>query len=462
MNPDGEEEALSQESQPAENQLTHGPLLRAILQLSWPMMLGNFLQTAFNIIDMIFVGRLGPDAIAGVSMSGAMIHAVMTLVIGVDMGMRAMVSRFFGSGDRELALRVAGQALLMGGGLTIVLASSGIFWRREFLELLGAAPAVVEQGSGYLMILFSGIITMVYMFFVSGILQSIGDARTPMRVGAIAFAVNIVLDPLFIFGYGPIPALGVKGAALATVLSRGLAGLLLLRALFTHAEFRLRWHHLKPDFTLIRRILRIALPGSAQIACYSTSDVFATRLIAVFGTAALAAFGVTGRCIMMVMIVGFGLGGATATMVGQNLGAHRADRAERSVWLIAGLYTAFLAVAGGLFFPYAGQIIRLFTQDAETLAVGTTCLRIATIGFFSIPLNLIFGRALQGAGDTISPLVMTAFSRLPLLLGLLYALPRYTDLGINGLWYGFLISGIAEGLLKLIWFQRGKWKTQKV
>jgi len=445
-----------------ENPLTHGPLLRAILQLGWPMMVSNFLQTAFNIIDMIFVGRLGPDAIAGVSMSGAMIHAVMTLVIGVDLGMRAMVSRFYGAGDREMARRVAGQALLMGGVLTLVFASSGVIWRQEFLELLGAAPPVVEQGSRYLLILFSGIITMVYMFFVSGVLQSIGDARTPMRVGAVSFVVNIVLDPLLIFGWGPVPGLGVQGAALATVLARGLAGLLLLRALFTHAEFRLRLPHLIPDLALVRRILRIALPGSAQIGAYSASDVLATRLIAAFGTAAVAASGVTSRCVMVVMIVGFGLGGATATMVGQNLGARRIDRAERSVWLIAGMYAAFLLVAAAIYYGTAPNIIGLFTQDLSTRTLGVSFMQILSPGFVFISLNLIFGRALQGAGDTVSPLVITAFSRLPLLLGLLYVLPRYTELGRDGLWYSFLIATIVEGLLKLGWFRRGKWKTQRV
>jgi len=445
-----------------ENPLTHGPLLRAILQLGWPMMVSNFLQTAFNIIDMIFVGRLGPDAIAGVSMSGAMIHAVMTLVIGVDLGMRAMVSRFYGAGDREMARRVAGQALLMGGVLTLVFASSGVIWRQEFLELLGAAPPVVEQGSRYLLILFSGIITMVYMFFVSGVLQSIGDARTPMRVGAVSFVVNIVLDPLLIFGWGPVPGLGVQGAALATVLARGLAGLLLLRALFTHAEFRLRLPHLIPDLGLVRRILRIALPGSAQIGAYSASDVLATRLIAAFGTAAVAASGVTSRCVMVVMIIGFGLGGATATMVGQNLGARRIDRAERSVWLIAGMYAAFLLVAAALYYGTAPNIVGLFTQDLSTRTVGVSFMQILSPGFVFISLNLIFGRALQGAGDTVSPLVITAFSRLPLLLGLLYVLPRYTELGRDGLWYSFLIATIVEGLLKLGWFRRGKWKTQRV
>jgi len=445
-----------------ENPLTHGPLLRAILQLGWPMMVSNFLQTAFNIIDMIFVGRLGPDAIAGVSMSGAMIHAVMTLVIGVDLGMRAMVSRFYGAGDREMARRVAGQALLMGGVLTLVFASSGVIWRQEFLELLGAAPPVVEQGSRYLLILFSGIITMVYMFFVSGVLQSIGDARTPMRVGAVSFVVNIVLDPLLIFGWGPVPGLGVQGAALATVLARGLAGLLLLRALFTHAEFRLRLPHLIPDLGLVRRILRIALPGSAQIGAYSASDVLATRLIAAFGTAAVAASGVTSRCVMVVMIVGFGLGGATATMVGQNLGARRIDRAERSVWLIAGMYAAFLLVAAAIYYGTAPNIIGLFTQDLSTRTLGVSFMQILSPGFVFISLNLIFGRALQGAGDTVSPLVITAFSRLPLLLGLLYVLPRYTELGRDGLWYSFLIATIVEGLLKLGWFRRGKWKTQRV
>ena len=426
------------------------------------MLLANMLQTAFNIIDMLFVGRLGPDAIAAVSMSGSIIHIVMTLVIGVDMGMRAMVARYYGAEDRATARRVAGQALLMGGVLTLLLASGGALWRRDMLEVLGAQPEVVRLGGDYLLIFFGGVLGMVYMFFISGILQSIGDAKTPMRVGALAFVANIALDPLLIFGWGPIPAYGVAGAAWATICSRGLAGALLLAALFRHPEFSLALGDLRPDPGLIRRILRIALPGSLQIGCYSVSDVLSTRLLAVFGTTALAAYGVVNRSVMALMIVGFGLGGAAATLVGQNLGAGNPDRAERSVWIISGLYAGLLLVGTVFFYIYAPALVGAFTRDAPTLALGVDCLRIFAYGFLLLPFNMIFGRALQGAGDTVSPLLITAFCRLPLLLGLLYVLPRHTGWGIDGLWYGFLVALGAESLLKFAWFQRGTWKTRTV
>lgn len=251
--------------QAAANPLTDGPLLPAILRLSWPMMLGNFLQTSSSIFDMIFVGRLGPDAIAGVSMSGAIIQLVMTLVIGIDMGMRAMVSRFYGARDLGMTRRVIGQALLMAAVLSVLLAAAGEVWRDDLLRLIGASPAVVAQGSAYLQVFFLGVSATVSLFFTSGILQSIGDAHTPMRLGGVAFAANILLAPLFIFGWGPFPALGVPGAALATVLARGAAGVLVLRLLFRNPEVGLRLADLRPDFQLMGRMLRIALPGSLQI-----------------------------------------------------------------------------------------------------------------------------------------------------------------------------------------------------
>lgn len=444
------------------NPLTEGPLLPAILRLSWPMILGNFLQTASTILDMVFVGRLGPEAIAGVSMSGAIIHMVMTLVIGIDMGMRAMVARFYGARDLEMTRRVIGQSLLMAAVLALFLAGSGVWWRRELLQLIGASPEVVEQGSGYLQIFFLGVAATVSLFFTSGILQSVGDAHTPMRLGALAFGANIVLAPLLIFGWGPFPRLGVPGAALATVLARGAAGLLLLRLLFRNPELALGLRHLRAELALIGRIVRIALPGALQIGCYGLADILANYLIAAFGTAAVAAFGVASRSTMLVMVIGFGLGGATATLVGQNLGAGQAERASRSAWIIAGLYGALLLGSGVAYYLGAPGIIGVFTQDPQTSALGVDCLRIFSLSFLFIPLNLILGRALQGAGDTLSPLIFALVCRLPLLMGLLYTLPRLRGLGTDGLWYSFVAASAAEGLLKLFWFQRGHWKRRRV
>lgn len=447
---------------PPANPLTEGPLLGAILRLSWPMMLGNFLQTSSSIFDMIFVGRLGPDAIAGVSMSGAIIQLVMTLVIGIDMGMRAMVSRFYGARDLAMTRRVVGQALLMAGVLSVLLAATGEIWRDDLLKLIGASPEVVAQGSAYLQIFFLGVSATVSLFFTSGILQSIGDAHTPMRLGAIAFGANILLAPLFIFGWGPFPALGVPGAALATVLSRGVAGVLVLRLLFRNSELGLRLTDLRPDFQLMGRMLRIALPGSLQIGCYGVADILANYFIAGFGTAAVAAFGVAARSSMLLMVIGFGLSGAAATLVGQNLGAGKPDRAARSAWIITGLYAVVLLCGALAYYLGAATIIGLFTTDAPTLALGIDCLRILSLGFLFISLNLILGRSLQGAGDTLSPMLFALIARLPLLMGLLYTLPHLGGLGTDGLWYSFFIAGGVEGLLKLFWFQRGKWKTRRV
>jgi len=361
-----------------------------------------------------------------------------------------------------MAQRVAGQALLMGAVMTIILASGGVLWRREMLVGLGAAPAVVEAGSDYLLILFSGILTMVLMFFISGILNSIGDARTPMRVAAVAFIINTVLDPLLIFGWGPIPAMGVEGAAWATISGRGVAGLLLLRILFSQGNFQLRLTDLKPDLPLIGRILHIAVPGSLQIGCYSLSEVVSMRLIAPFGTASIAAFGVAGRSVMFLLIGGFALSGAVGTMVGQNLGAGKPQRAARSVWIITGLYTLILLVATLIYHQAPASIIGLFTQDPEARSIGAEALKIFSLGFVFLAFNIIIGRALQGAGDTLSPLIMTAFCRLPVLLSLLYYLPHHWDLGINGLWYSFVVANVLEGLLKVFWFQTGRWKKTKV
>lgn len=447
---------------PPANPLTEGPLLAAILRLSWPMMLGNFLQTSSSIFDMIFVGRLGPDAIAGVSMSGAIIQLVMTLVIGIDMGMRAMVSRFYGARDLAMTRRVIGQALLMAAVLSVLLAANGEIWRDDLLKLIGASPEVVAQGSAYLQIFFLGVVATVSLFFTSGILQSIGDAHTPMRLGAIAFGANILLAPLFIFGWGPVPALGVPGAALATVLSRGVAGVLVLRLLFRNQEMGLRLADLRPDFPLIGRMLRIALPGSLQIGCYGVADILANYFIAAFGTTAVAAFGVAARSTMLMMVIGFGLSGAAATLVGQNLGAGKPERAARSAWIITGLYGVVLLGGAVAYYLGAAAIIGLFTTDTQTLALGTDCLHVFSPGFLFMSLNLILGRALQGAGDTLSPLVFALVARLPLLMTLLYTLPHLGGLGTDGLWYSFVIASAVEGLLKLFWFQRGKWKTRRV
>jgi len=443
--------------------LTSGPVFGTVLRLAWPMILGNVLQNAFNVVDMIFVGRLGPEAIAAVALCGLLMQISWTLLIGVSIGTTAMVSRFYGAGELELAGSTAMQSLTLGAAVSLALIAFVNLLGRQALGALGAEGEVVELGSGYLLIVFNGSFTLILFFLSSAIMRGIGDALSPMLVMAAASAVNIALDPLLIFGYGPFPEMGVRGAALATVIAQGLgtgAGLVILST--GRTRLRLKWGRYRLDLGLIRKMLRLSGPGTVQGAVRSLGNLLLMRIVTGYGVLVVAAYGIGLRLDLIVMMPGWALGAAAATLVGQNLGAGKPDRAERSAWTAAGLYVALLSVVGALFFVFSAPIIRLFNGTPEIVSLGSTYLRVRVAGYAFLALGLVMASALNGAGDTVAPMTILAASLLGVQLPLAWLLPRLFGGRPLGVWLAITLAFVLQGSAMAIWFMRGRWKNVRL
>jgi len=391
--------------------LTQGSIPRNLIALALPLVAANLLQTTFNIVDMLFVGRLGPAAIAAVSLAGVITMFLMTIAIGLATGTQAMISRFIGAKDQQQAEVVAIQSLFLGIFSSFFLSIIGLFLSQFLLELVGAKGEVLSLGKGYLQIMFSGIYTVFLLFLVSAIFQGVGNTVTPMKILLFSTVSNIVFDPLLIFGIWFFPHWGVNGAAAATVTARGLGMLTGIYLLFKgKSGIYLHLQKVRIDLGMMWRIIRIGLFASLQASLRNISQIVVARIVASFGTYAIAAYGIGMRVRMVVMMPGFGLAAATAVLVGQNLGAKNPQRAEKSGLISSLLYSLFMVFTGSLFHIFAQPIISAFNPQPDVVRIGVNYLHVLTLSFVFLGIAIVLSRAMNGAGDTISPMVITGFT----------------------------------------------------
>lgn len=442
-------------------ELTEGSIAKNVWYLALPMMVGILLQNTFNIVDMIFVGRLGPAAIAAVSMNGILLGVIWTLIMGISLGTVAMVARFIGARRFEEADNVAMQSLFMGilGSIPITLV--GFFLAGPILQVLGARGEVLSLGISYLRIVSLGSITMFLPFITGSTLRGAGDAYTPMKILGFATILNIILDPLFIFGFWGFPRWGVAGSALATVLSQGVGALILLYILFRgRSVLHLNLKKARLNLEIMWRIAKIGVFGSLQMVMWNISDLVLMRIVAIYGTFAVAAYGIGMRVIFVVMMPGFSLAQSAATLVGQNLGAEKLVRAERSVWVAAGFYEVIMVVSTAILIIFARNIVSIFNLNPEIVKVGSSYIRFISSTFFFMALSIVLSRAMNGAGDTLSPMVITAISVFVLRIPLVLFLAK--SWATTGIWTGIAISNVAQGLITTFWFTRGRWKHKAI
>ena len=443
--------------------LTDGSIFRNLLRLAWPMIIGNLMLNVFNLVDMIFVGRLGPDAIAAVSLSGILMMVVWTALTGLSIGTTAMVSRYFGAKDYITTRMIANQTLILGLITSIVLGISGILWSKPLLVLLGASDEVIKLSVPYIQIVFGGSFTLIITFLICAIFRGIGDAITPVKIWTIASILNIVLDPLLIFGIGPFPKLGVLGAAIATVTGQGIGLILASIALSRgYSYIRIEWRKLRINFDLIKRMINIVVPGSMNGFFRSASSLILMKFVAVYGTIAIAAYGIGLRLLLMVMMPGWAIGSAAATLVGQNLGAKKPVRAEKSGWLAAVLYSSILTVTGVMFFIFAEQVITIFNSEPDVIKTGSTYLRIISVSFPFIAFGIVLSMSLGGAGATKSTMLVIGFSLMIFQIPMAIWLPTIRELHINGVWLAISSAYTLQGILMFFTFKLGKWKAKNI
>ena len=361
---------------------TQGSIGRAVLLLGIPMVLEMSMQSVFAVVDVFFVGKLGSAAVAIVGLSDSLLMLVFSVAVGLSMGTTAMVARRIGEGSPKEAGTAASQAILLGLLLSLPVAILGIFYSKELLLLMGASSGLATEGSLFTAILLGGNATVMLLFLINAIFRGAGDPALAMRSLWIANLINIVLDPILIFGWGPIPAFGLEGAAVATTLGRGLGVLYQWRQLSNRkGRIVVRLPDLRLQTAIMARLFRVSGIGMLQYLVSTASFLGLVRILAVFGESVLAGYTVSVRIIMFVLLPAWGMGNAAVTLVGQNLGAGNPDRAERSVWTTARWNTVFLAIVAVVFVTFSRQLVSIFTQDEIVIGVAADCLRIFSYSY---------------------------------------------------------------------------------
>ncbi len=383
---------------------TSGSLVRAVVPLSIPMVLEMLMQSVFEFADIFFVSRLGAGAVAAVGIGASLLIFVFATGIGLSMAVTAMVARRIGEKNPEAASATAWQAIIAGIAISIPFSVVGIWFAPDMLRLMGATEEVVEYGATYVAILFGSNITILLLFLINAIFRGAGDAVFAMRALVIANLLNIALDPLFIFGLGPIPAMGITGAAIATALSRAIGIAYQLLVLFRGSgRLAIRRKAMHMNGKLLRRMLKISGPGIVQYLVGSASWIAIIRLVAAFGSEAVAGYTIGVRVVIFAILPAWGMANAAATLTGQNLGAGQPDRAARSVWITAGASASILALAGIGLIMTSSTIMRLFTDQPEVIGVGALLLRYLGGSYPFLALGMTMLQAFNGAGDTVTP-----------------------------------------------------------
>lgn len=441
--------------------LTEGSIARNIWFLSFPTIITSGLWDLFNIVDMIFVGKLGPTAIAAVSICGIMMGIIFTIAVGITTGSVALIARFFGARDYEKAEKVVIQTLFLALAASISIGISGFLIARPLIQLLGATGDVIVFGTHYFRIISIGSFTIFMTFSLASALRGAGDPLTPMKALAVATAVNIILDPLLIFGFSIFPRMGVAGSALATVIARG-TGMTILIVVFLrgHSYFHLKFKDFVIDPRMIWRILRIGFFGSLQVLMRNLSMLILVKIVSQFGTFAIAAYGIGMRLRLVTMMPGFGLSQASAVLVGQNLGAKKPERAAQSAWTTVAFYEIIMVVFAALLIGFAPALVRLFNSTPEVVAIGGRLIRFFSLSLVFLALSLVIGRSFNGAGDTISPMLITGFALLVFQIPLVYLLSKY--LNTTGIWIGIAAADTVQACIMGGWFLTGRWKRKKV
>ncbi|HEX8632618.1 MAG TPA: MATE family efflux transporter [Pyrinomonadaceae bacterium] len=442
---------------------TEGSIGRAIVLLSVPMILEMVMESLFGIVNVFYVARLGADAIATVGLTESMLTIVFGIAIGLSMATTATVARRTGERDPEGAAVAAVQSIIIGIITSLPLAVAGLAFAPTLLRLMGAETGVIQTGSTYAAIILGGNVCILLLFLINAIFRGAGDATTAMRSLWLANIVNIILDPCFIFGLGPFPELGVTGSAIATTIGRGAGVVFQLWVLLSgRSRIEVKRKHLRLDLPVLLKLLRISLGGMVQFLVATASWLGLTRIVAIFGSEALAGYTLALRILIFAMLPSWGMSNAAATLVGQNLGARKPERAARSV-MYAGLSNVvFLAVVALIFVVFTERIIGIFTTDASVIAYGVTSLRIVSYGFIFYGYGMVMVQALNGAGDTFTPTVINLFCYWLFQIPLAYLLAIYFDLGARGVFMAIPIAETLLTILAVIYFRRGRWKEMKV
>ncbi len=464
----------------SQRDFTQGSIGLAIFLLAVPMILEMFMESVFALVDIYFVGHLGANAVAIVILTEAMMALVYAVAIGLSVGATATVARRTGEKDAEGAARSAAHAIYLGVIISILISLVGIVFAPQILSLLGAKSQTVLEGTPFMQIMLGGNAVIIFLFLLNAIFRGAGDAAIAMRVLFLANLLNIFLAPCFIYGsdifafFGwnapnwlidnwIFPKLGVTGAAVGTTIGRGIGVLFAVWCLLRPGG-RIRIHaaNWKIDTEILRNLIKIAAPAVLQFTVATASWSALVRVVSGFGESAIAGYGIGLRVIIFALLPAIGLSNAAATLVGQNLGAGKPERAEKSVWKAAIINAAVLGAVSVIFLLFSKQIVGFFTDEQAVLNYGTESLHIIAYGFVFYAFGMVFEAAFNGAGDTWTPTWLNLFIFWLFEIPLAYVLAYHFNFGPSGVFWAITIAFSMLAVVSAFWFKRGKWKSKQV
>lgn len=457
-----------------EDDFTTGSIRRAIFLLSVPMVLEMGMEAIFAVVDIFFVSRVSTKAVATVGLTESVLMIVYSIAIGLSMAATAIVARRVGEKNYTKAADAAFQAILLGISLAVIIGLPGYLFADQVLAAMGGDPQLIAEGVGYTQIMFAGNISILLLFLNNAILRGAGNASVAMRALILSNSLNLILDPILIFGLGPIPAMGVTGAAIATTLGRSIGVLYQLVILLRGTSvLRLTAANVVLRIKDIAEMFKIATGGIVQFVVESLSWMFLIRIMSYFGEAAVAGYTLAFRVIVFTILPAWGMSNAAATLVGQNLGADQPDRAETSVWKSARYNMIFLGVISVIFFLFAREVMNVFDESTVVLEFGARALQIICLGYVFFAYGMVISQSFNGAGDTRTPVIINFFCFWIVQIPMAFLLSFHVDyvagewqiepwLGTDGVLISIAVCHSIHALVSIYIFKKGNWKLVKV
>ena len=446
-----------------EQEFTTGSIRRAVFMLSIPMIMEMLMESIFALVDIMYVSKVSVNAVATIGLTESVITLVYAVAIGLSMAATAIVARRVGEKDLKGASNAAVQVIFLGVFVAAIISVIGIIYPKEILELMGGEPDLITEGYGYTQVLMGGNITIMLLFLINAIFRGAGNASVAMWTLVLSNGLNIILDPVFIFGFGAIPAFGVEGAAIATTIGRGTAVLFQLGILFFgHSKIKINIKDLVIQVNVMLNLIKVSLGGIGQFLIGTSSWVFLMRIMSEFGSEVLAGYTIAIRVMMFTLMPAWGMSNAAATLVGQNLGAKKPDRAEQSVWKTGKYSAIFMGFVSIFYLVFSPQIIVLFNTTPNVIKYGSLCLRVIAAGYIFYGYGMVVINAFNGAGDTKTPTYINFVCFWLLQLPFAYLMAITLDFGPSGVFWAITLAEIIIAIVAIIWFKKGNWKRVEV
>lgn len=446
-----------------DQEFTSGSIRKAVFMLSIPMILEMLMESIFAIVDIMYVSQVSVNAVATIGLTESVITLVYAVAIGLSMAATAVVARRVGETDIKGASNAAVQVIFLGIFVAAIISVIGIIYPKEILSLMGAEPDLIAEGYGYTQVLLGGNVTIMLLFLINAIFRGAGDASVAMWTLILSNGLNIILDPIFIFGFGPIPAYGVEGAAIATTIGRGTAVVFQLIILFYgFSKIKIAVKDLVLRIGVMLNLIKVSLGGIGQFLIGTSSWVFLMRIMSEFGSEVLAGYTIAIRVMMFTLMPAWGMSNAAATLVGQNLGAKKPERAEQSVWKTGKYSAIFMGVVSVIYLVFAPQIILMFNETPDVVKYGSLCLRVIAAGYLFYGYGMVVINAFNGAGDTKTPTYINFVCFWLLQLPFAYVMAITLGFGPAGVFWAITLAEVLIAIIAVIWFKKGHWKKVEV